>query len=178
MAVDLNTIGRAGEGIEAAPDQDFEDLPPGNYQMRVEECHFKQTKSGNNWMLVFKLKVISGEHKGRVHYWYHVLYHTDPEKIAWYRRDIEKLGFPRGGNLSTIGQYTSKFCNLVLEINLKLGTKLNNNGVYPTFTRLNKVVELGAGANPGLQRTPPQGDLTPPGGAPATALPPEDEIPF
>lgn len=168
--VDLAQLSQAGRGIEAAPDMEFDLLPTGNYQTKIEEAVFKQTKSGDYWMIVFKLRVLVGEHKGKLQFWNYVIDHTNPDKLARLRRDLEKLGFPRGADLGSIPQYIDGFRNLAIEIRISQGKKANNNGDYPLFTNLVKVIDIGAIPHDDPRGAMPQGNFAPP--------PPEDEIPF
>jgi hypothetical protein len=120
--MDLSVYDEAYAGAEAPSNDGFQPLPDGTYQVFIEDVELKETKETAKPMIVWKFKVLSGNHKGRVE----------------YKNDViqdEKMSFIKG-SLLTCGLILNKFSelpdkidsliNVDIEITIKT-TKKNGN---------------------------------------------------
>ena len=61
--IDLNALQKE---VQEAPDNDFADVPDGEYIVGIEKMEIKLTKAGDKLMFAVQCKIKEGEHKGRL----------------------------------------------------------------------------------------------------------------
>lgn len=102
----------------------YEDLPDGQYVMKVDAVRFKLSKT-NRPMLEWELVVTDGKYKGRREWKFHLL--DDEERIGWMKRDLFRAGL----QLEDITKLESELPNLLdRELQIEIQTKNNNGKSY------------------------------------------------
>lgn len=61
--IDLNALQKE---VQEAPDNDFADVPDGEYIVGIEKMEIKLTKAGDKLMFAVQCKIKEGEQKGRM----------------------------------------------------------------------------------------------------------------
>jgi len=87
--LDLSQFDEDYASADAKPKGQFEDLPDGKYQVRVDEVELKETRETGKPMLSWKLVVINGEFEGRVLFRNNVI---TKKSIPFLKSDLELLG--------------------------------------------------------------------------------------
>ena len=71
-------------------DRGFEPIPDGKYQVRVEAVELTRSKTSDNPMLKWSLRVLGPTHKDRLLWRYNVL--LSKENIRWLKTDLHVCG--------------------------------------------------------------------------------------
>ena len=72
------------------PDKEYEGVPDGIYQVRVDRCYMTRTKTTGKPMLKWELVVLAGEYVNRVIYWNNVL--GSKNNIKYLKGNLIKCG--------------------------------------------------------------------------------------
>jgi hypothetical protein len=100
---------------------DYEDVPDGNYQVKVESVKMKETKESRLPMLTWEFKIIAGEHAKRKIFKNDVL---DPdskwinEKMTYLKTDLSTCGVTLD-SIKDIESVLDKLLDVNLEITVK-----------------------------------------------------------
>lgn len=76
------------EAFATAPAED-EEVPDGKYEVNVEKVEITRSQKGNP-MLKWTLRIISGDHEGRLLWKNNVL--ASAENVKWLKSDLKKAG--------------------------------------------------------------------------------------
>ncbi len=77
------------EAFATAPAED-EEVPDGRYEVNVEKVELTKSQTSGNPMLKWTLRVISGDHEGRLLWKNNVLASVD--NVKWLKADLKKAG--------------------------------------------------------------------------------------
>lgn len=137
---------------------DYLPLPDGNYQVSIEACEVKQTKSGQGQYLNFKFKVLGPSHQGRI-LWDIVNIHNPSQKAE----EIGHITLKKIMSACGLGHVddTDMFIGKMLEVGI---TTEKREGFDPR-NKIKKYKALDGGfkqPEPQAAQLPPQPTATPP----------------
>jgi hypothetical protein len=131
--IDLSEFDEAYEHAKVEDREDFMPLPDGKYQAMVDRVEVTRAKSGKP-MLKWCLKVIVGNHKGRLLWRNNVM--VSDANIKWLKQDLQTCGLVLG-RLSDLNDRLEELIGIVLEV--QKVTKGGNENVY-----INKRIDSGS----------------------------------
>jgi hypothetical protein len=137
---DLAGFDEEYEGYEAT-DSEFEPVPDGKYQVKVETVELTRTQKGDP-MLKWMLRIVGPTHQGRVLWRNNVM--ATPENIRWLKKDL----FACEVKLARISELPA---NLGLLLDLHLEVTKKTRGEFDSVF-INKRIHTLAGAE-GAQAT-------------------------
>lgn len=76
--------------IEPAEKKEFEPIPNGKYQAKIDKVYLDRSKTSSNLMLKWELVIISGQYQGRRLFRNNML--ATKENISWLKTDLETAG--------------------------------------------------------------------------------------
>lgn len=116
-------------------DDTFDELPDGDYIVRVERVELKESKSGRP-MLEWEFVVEEGNFAGRHEWKYNMLDHVD--NIQWLKKDLFRAGLDLE-DITQLEEHLPLLLDRRLKINIK--TKRVNNGNQYRNVYINKQIE-------------------------------------
>jgi len=131
----LSKFQQAYKETNVSDDNNFDELPDGDYVVRVERVELKQSKTGRP-MLEWEFVVYDGEFAGRHEWKYNLLDSVD--RIQWLKKDLFRAGL----ELEDITQLETSLPQLLdrlLEIKIK--SRQGNNGQIYRNVYINKEIE-------------------------------------
>jgi hypothetical protein len=131
--------GNTYDKVEAQKSGDYgEDVPDGKYQCQVDKAWLARSKKGNKRMLRWQLKIVGGEHSGRVLFRNNMI--ETPDNIKWLKGDLEVCGLTIH-KLNELNEKVDKLLGVSVEVQVKNRGKdaegRTNQNVY-----LNKLVDI------------------------------------
>lgn len=99
-----------------APEGDFEAVPEGKYQVRVERADLTRAKSTGNRMLAWELEILGPAFAGRK-LWRNNMMVT-AENLKWLKRDLVTCGL-KLEKLSDLPSHLGELLDIRLEVTLK-----------------------------------------------------------
>lgn len=132
--IDLSQFDDDFESAEVE-DREFEPVPDGKYQVKVERVEVARAKSSGNPMLKWTLKILAPSHAGRLLWRNNVM--ASKENIKWLKNDLHVCGVELG-KLSELPNRLEELLDLTLEVTKR--TRGENENVY-----LNRRIEIDAG---------------------------------
>lgn len=164
MTLDLNQLNelerralRMADDAEQAEAVEFTTAPAGRYQVIVDDVELKEARSSGNPMMAWKLRIVSGEHKGS-YIWDNVV--MSDKAHGMNKGKMAKVGIDYIIPNLLRGIRSGEFKGLAFEV-LRTARGNDQNGNPQFNTRWEKCIQLGD--------TQSKGDLTPP---------PMDGMPF
>ena len=131
--IDLSQFDDDYESAEVE-DREFEPVPDGKFQVRVQSVELTRAKSSGNPMLKWTLKILAPTHAGRLLWRNNVM--ASKENIKWLKNDLHVCGVELE-KLSDLPNRLEELLDLTLEITKR--TRGENENVY-----LNRRIEIDA----------------------------------
>ena len=122
--VDLTEFDDEYEDIEPAEPPDFEPVPDGHYQCKVDKAYVARAKSSGNPMLKWELLIVSGAHKGRRLFRNNMLQTRD--NIRWLKHDLAVVGV-KIGKTSELHSRLEDLLDVALEVSVRNRTEGDQN---------------------------------------------------
>lgn len=116
----LESLDDTWAGAEVNEGGNYDNLPDGTYQVRIEEVCFRNARSSGALMFEFTFAVAAGEHQGRK-VWHRRMLNTD-DGVKYLKQDLHRLGM-RAARLSEVQGRLAELLDLMAEIRLKTTTK-------------------------------------------------------
>jgi len=135
--VDEFELAKFDEEFASADTKDLEQAPDGDYQVSVERVEITRARTSGNAMLRWALRIISGEHAGRLLRRHNMI--LTPDNLKWLKRDLHTCGLEIS-TLSELPQNLGKLLDVTLEVAKR--TRGENSNVY-----INRRIEI-PGGNP------------------------------
>jgi hypothetical protein len=132
--IDLSQFDDDYESAEVE-DREFEPVPDGKYQVKVERVEVSRAKSSGNPMLKWTLKILAPTHAGRLLWRNNVM--ASKENIKWLKNDLHVCGVELE-KLSDLPNRLEELLDLTLEVTKR--TRGENENVY-----LNRRIEIDVG---------------------------------
>jgi hypothetical protein len=126
--IDLREFDEDFEGAEVEK-REFEAVPDGKYQVKVEAVELVRSKTANNPMLKWKLRILAPSHQGRFLWRNNVI--GSAENLKWLKTDLATCGLHLK-KLSDLPAHLRDLLDVNLEVTKK--TKGTNENIY--FNRL------------------------------------------
>lgn len=126
---------------EADTEDTFDELPDGEYVVKVERVELKESNSGRP-MLEWEFVVQEGEFAGRHEWKYNLLDNVD--RIQWLKKDLFRAGL----DLEDITQLEESLPQLLdRKLKITIKTKRVNNGNQYRNVYINKQIETASESN-------------------------------
>jgi len=148
--IDLSQFDDDYESAEVE-DREFEPVPDGKYQVKVERVEVARAKSSGNPMLKWTLKILAPTHAGRLLWRNNVM--ASKENIKWLKNDLHVCGV-EFGKLSELPNRLEELLDLTLEVTKR--TRGENVNVY-----LNRRIKIDAGGGDGEPARDAKGEIIP-----------------
>ncbi len=132
--IDLSQFDDDYESAEVE-DREFEPVPDGKYQVKVDRVEIARAKSSGNPMLKWTLKILAPTHAGRLLWRNNVM--ASKENIKWLKNDLHVCGLEIE-KLSELPERLDDLLDLTLEVTKR--TRGENENIY-----LNRRIEIDAG---------------------------------
>lgn len=110
--------------VSEVEDKEFESIPDGKYQVKVDKVEMTHSKVSNKPMLKWCLKIIGPTHKGRL-IWRNNL--IDKDGIKWLKQDLYTCGLQLE-KLSDLPNNLDKLLDIGLEVSKR--TKDDYENIY------------------------------------------------
>lgn len=111
------------KSYEEAEVDTYEEVPDGEYRVRVFAVRLKVSKNTGRPMLEWEFEILDGKFKGR-HEWKYAFL-DDAERIQWLKRDLFRAGL----HLKDITKLEKELPNLLdRELQIEIVTKTGDNG--------------------------------------------------
>lgn len=136
--IDLSQFDDDYESAEVE-DREFEPVPDGKYQVKVDRVEVARAKSSGNPMLKWTLKILAPTHAGRLLWRNNVM--ASKENIKWLKNDLHVCGLELE-KLSELPERLDDLLDLTLEVTKR--TRGENENIY-----LNRRIEIDAGDGDG-----------------------------
>ncbi len=136
--IDLSQFDDDYESAEVE-DREFEPVPDGKYQVKVDRVEIARAKSSGNPMLKWTLKILAPTHAGRLLWRNNVM--ASKENIKWLKNDLHVCGLEIE-KLSELPERLDDLLDLTLEVTKR--TRGENENIY-----LNRRIEIDAGDGDG-----------------------------
>ena len=136
--IDLSQFDDDYESAEVE-DREFEPVPDGKFQVRVQSVELTRAKSSGNPMLKWTLKILAPTHAGRLLWRNNVM--ASKENIKWLKNDLHVCGLEIE-KLSELPERLDDLLDLTLEVTKR--TRGENENIY-----LNRRIEIDAGDGDG-----------------------------
>ncbi len=146
--IDLSQFDDDYESAEVE-DREFEPVPDGKYQVKVDRVEIARAKSSGNPMLKWTLKILAPTHAGRLLWRNNVM--ASKENIKWLKNDLHTCGLELE-KLSELPERLNDLLDLTLEVTKR--TRGENENIY-----LNRRIEIDV--NDGEPARDAKGDLIP-----------------
>jgi hypothetical protein len=131
--IDLSQFDDDYESAEVE-DREFEPVPDGKYQVKVDRVEIARAKSSGNPMLKWTLKILAPTHAGRLLWRNNVM--ASKENIKWLKNDLHVCGLELD-KLSELPERLDALLDLTLEVTKR--TRGENENIY-----LNRRIEIDA----------------------------------
>jgi hypothetical protein len=121
------------ENAEVTEERNYEDLPDGTYQMRVEEVRFGESKKTQRPQLVWTLAVVApAAHANRKHWHYRGI--ADDNGIEWMKKELANAGMDvHGMDVRDIPDHLEDILDNIIEVQIRTRGEYRN-------TYINRVV--------------------------------------
>lgn len=135
MSVDLS---KWSAGYQEAEVSDFTELPAGTYQCRVEKCHIKKSKAGDD-MMAWEFSVLTPSEFNNRKIFVNTVFAE--KTLSIIKGQVQKLGFM--GDIAELGDegIRSKFINKGVELKRSKG-KPDEQGNERFNTYFQKEIEI------------------------------------
>lgn len=148
--IDLSQFDDDYESAEVE-DREFEPVPDGKYQTRVQSVELTRAKSSGNPMLKWTIKILAPTHAGRLLWRNNVM--ASKENIKWLKNDLHVCGIELE-KLSDLPNRLEELLDLTLEITKR--TRGENENIY-----LNRRIEIDAGDRDSEPARDAKGEIIP-----------------
>lgn len=122
------------EAAEVHEQKEFEDVPDGKYQVRVEKVELTKTKERGVNVLRWQLRIISGSHEGQMIFHQNLI--ESKENVAWLKTYLKITGL----ELAKLSQLPDHLEDL-LDVTLEVTTRKKGDFVNCYFNRRIEVAE-------------------------------------
>jgi hypothetical protein len=114
------------DGAEVKEESNFEDLPDGTYQMRVEEVRFEESKTSQKPMLTWTLVVVApAGNINRKHWHYRSI--ADDKGIEWMKQELANAGMDvHGMDVTEIPDHLEDLLDRILQVTIKTKGEYRN----------------------------------------------------
>lgn len=122
-------------------------VPDGKYQVKIDKVQIRNNVNTQATELAFQLKVLNGEHAGRIIF--HQRQLDDPERMSYLRGDLHVCGVEIS-SLSQLPRSLENFLDIMLEVQVKSKTSKTDPSKSYQNVYLNKRITDGGdmdGAN-------------------------------
>ena len=106
-------------------EKDFEAVPDGKYQVKVDRVELTRSETSGNPMLKWALKILGPTHKGRLLWRNNVM--ASNENIKWLKQDLYTCGLQLQ-KLSDLPGHLEQLLNIKLEVTKR--TRGENENIY------------------------------------------------
>jgi hypothetical protein len=148
--IDLSQFDDDYESAEVE-DREFEPVPDGKYQVKVDRVGIARAKSSGNPMLKWTLKILAPTHAGRLLWRNNVM--ASKENIKWLKNDLHVCGVELE-KLSDLPNRLEELLDLTLEITKR--TRGENENIY-----LNRRIEIDDGDGDSEPARDAKGEIIP-----------------
>ncbi|HOZ49062.1 MAG TPA: DUF669 domain-containing protein [Candidatus Hydrogenedentes bacterium] len=148
--IDLSQFDDDYESAEVE-DREFEPVPDGKYQVKVDRVEIARAKSSGNPMLKWTLKILAPTHAGRLLWRNNVM--ASKENVKWLKNDLHVCGLELE-KLSELPERLDDLLDLTLEVTKR--TRGENENIY-----LNRRIEIDAGDSDGEPARDAKGEIIP-----------------
>ncbi len=90
FTADLAQFDEEFDQIEPAEKKEFDPVPNGRYQAKIDKVYLDRSKTSSNLMLKWELVIISGQYQGRRLFRNNML--ATKENISWLKTDLATAG--------------------------------------------------------------------------------------
>jgi hypothetical protein len=90
FATDLAQFDEEFDQIEPAEKKEFDPVPNGKYQAKIDKVYLDRSKTSNNLMLKWELVIISGKYAGRRLFRNNMI--ATKENLSWLKTDLGTAG--------------------------------------------------------------------------------------
>jgi hypothetical protein len=106
-------------------EREFEDVPDGKYQVKVEKVELTKAQSSGNPMLKWTLKILGPRFAGRLLWRNSVM--ASKENLKWLKTDLHTCGV----DIAKLSELPTRFCDL-LDVTLEITkrTKGESENIY------------------------------------------------
>ncbi|MGE5623811.1 MAG: DUF669 domain-containing protein [Methanocella sp.] len=109
--------------IEINENGNFDPLPDGKYQVAVEEVSLERSKASGRAQVKWTLRVLVGEHKGRLIWRYNGIENFD--QATYLKKDLHTCGLDLE-KLSDLADRAGELVGVVLEVTLRTKGEFQN----------------------------------------------------
>lgn len=129
---------------QASAESDFEDLPDGKYQVKIEVARFENSKNSGRLQLAYEFTVVAPEKtEGRKHWHYRGL--EDEINVGYMKRELKTCGVDVDSiPITQVQNHLPNIIGSILEITIK--TKKTNRGEFRN-TYFNKLLQKPGGGD-------------------------------
>lgn len=150
------------QGSQEAPE--FEQAPPGDYNLLVKQASFQQTKNGDGYTVKMDFKILHPQHKDEFSHWFLVKSSKAGKGLqfgtAMFNRACSHARVPADFQLEEVNRY---FQGKTVPAILKHEQSEYNGETY-TNLRVKEIIKLDDVQSPtnAVTAAPPQSDIPPP----------------
>lgn len=130
MFNELKELDSIWEQTQVDPEPQFEDVPDGKYQVRINEVIIQNSKSSGRLQLYWDLVIVNGQYANRHLFRYNGM--ETAENLKFLKQDLLRCGL-NVPKLSELPNHLHKLLDLILEVQVKTKGEFRN--IY-----INKVV--------------------------------------
>ncbi|MCK9599479.1 MAG: DUF669 domain-containing protein [Sphaerochaeta sp.] len=114
------------DGAEVKEESNYEDLPDGTYQMRIEELRFEESKKTSRPQLCWTLVVVAPSgHINRKHWHYRGI--ADDKGIGWMKQELANAGMDvLDMSITDIPAHLEDLLDNIIEVQIKTKGEYRN----------------------------------------------------
>jgi hypothetical protein len=116
FSTDLAQFDEEFDQIEPAEKKEFDPVPNGRYQAKIDKVYLSRSKTSGNAMLKWELIVISGQHQGRRLFRNNML--ATKENIKWLKADLTTVGIVLEKTSDLLNRL-NEFLDIVVEVSVR-----------------------------------------------------------
>ena len=116
FSTDLAAFDDEYKGTEAAEKKDFEPVPNGRYQAKIDKIYLSRAESSGDIMLKWELLIISGKYEGRRLFRNNMI--ATPDNLSWLKTDLKTIGIILE-KTSDLPNRLEEFLDIVVQVSVR-----------------------------------------------------------